>query len=967
MAAVIVIAITNIRIIGMDCGEGDHCHHRQASSPLPLPEEASATASSAVLKRRNNEDTIIIITTIVNKTMNMYNHHDDNEGRHVHGHQLNGNGNGKKACCNRYCGAGLASSSSSASASASASANTQMRTCTSAAGRSAMSMMLLILVVVVCLPILPASARLTAIEAPDATLLVVPVGHSSSSLSPTTIVSATSKVKAFGTKKEQENCGRDNNCGSVDVTLFDNPPWLKEEQRDNDNGGSSKSTRQLQRQRQLQQQTSSTSIIQVLDMGLDIPSPDDNGDSNVNVMVKSNGVTLTVYNKSKDQPMQFLGLEVYMAMGGSDDPMSSSSSIDAGPPPSTTLQLYVRKLDDHDVTTPLELESSVDWDMLEEMPLLEDVGDSSSNYEFVSVPLLQAYTIPANSAVTLLIVVAQSASASIVTLSRTSRIVNESSAGSDAGSVPLVSIKSGTAIRNNIPSRENHNEDPWVPIPYSAFLGSIFYGFPNTTEGTSLAPSVSPYYTTDTTAVWKLGDVPARTYGIAFDVYSKTGCNITSLDIHTPLTTYMVVEVYTRQDGSSYSTDADTGTTDASSSQSWTLTSKVGIHGLGQLTTTPLPPEQFKTIEMPANSKVSFYITTTQVELASIHTASNTDIMSGEKIVVRGANVTSPSANPMQDTTIDIMVGQTVTEYPVFSSSTSMMSDGKENANLSLPDSALGGNAIFSGKIHYENGVPTIPTLAPSSSPTVTPPDLNPELTSQLKLSLTTTGISRRTLRRLLQQGDDGTGTVDGSGSGSGNIMSNKAIRNYFEEVGRVFVKGMVNKNKYQPRITVRRFVVSPDLSEDSVSVLLMDDNRSMLRGRRDLQQNNATLDVYTTILGEYSPLPVVDFSSLTESAFNNEGNGEAFVGNLKSDAVDAPTEVKDVFQQIQGVRAVRVVFPKPANLYQDLPDDPPPDIEPAELMNFLKIVYIASGAAVLLLVVTVTICMLCRRKREEK
>jgi hypothetical protein len=907
-----------IRITGMDCGEGDYHHdHGQAStSPvLPLPEEASMDMAASmvassiiqrlgVLKRRDCDEDTIITTTIVNKTTNMYNHHDENEGRHC-GHQLNGNGNGKQACCNRYCGtAGLASSS----------ANTQRRTIARGAGRSSpgafrqsltMTTTMVLILVAFCLPILASASA------------------------------------ACG--------GRDNyNCGTSTVTLFNNLPWLKEEQRDNVNGSPTRTShthRQLQVQRQLQQTatSSSSSLIHVLDMGLDIP-PADSQSNNANVnLVKSNGVTLTVKNESKDQPIQFLGLEVYTAMGGTGTTTGDLSAQNNN----NNLHLYVRKGDDRDVTTPLELESSADWDMLKEMSLEDEYDNSSSNYKFVSVPLSSAYTIPANSAVTLFIFVAQSqtsalsASASIMTLSRASRIVNESSAGSDGST--QVSIKSGTAIRNNIPSssqnENNNNPNPWVSIPYSAFLGSILCGFP-TTEGTSLPLAPSPYYTTDTMTVWKLGDVPARTYGIAFDVYSKTGCNITSLDIHTPLTAYMVVEVYSKQDGSSYYADTDT----TSSSQSWTLTSKVGIQGLGQLTTTPLPPEQFKTIEMPPNSKVAFYITTTQVELASIHT--NSDIMTGQNIVVRGANVTYSSSspaeksNPMQDTTIDIMAGQTVTEYPVFSS----------NANnlLSLPKSALGGNAIFSGKIHYEHGVPVvIPTPPP-------PPDLNPELTSQLKLSLT--GVSRRTLRRLAHQGD-----------GSNSIMNNKAIRDYFEEVGRVFVNGMVNQKKYQPRITVRRFVVSPDLSEDSVSAVLLG-TRSMLRGRRDLQNENndteATLEVYTTILGEYSPPPVVDFSSLTENSFNNEGNGDAFVGNLKSDAIDAPPEVKDVFQQIQGVRAVQVTFPKPANLYEDPPDDPPD--EPVAL-PLLTIVYIAAGGAVFLLVMAVTICMLCRRKREKQ
>jgi hypothetical protein len=80
-----------------------------------------------------------------------------------------------------------------------------------------------------------------------------------------------------------------------------------------------------------------------------------------------------------------------------------------------------------------------------------------------------------------------------------------------------------------------------------------------------------------------------------------------------------------------------------------------------------------------------FFVTTTQVELACINTGSNKD---GKHIVVRGANITSPE-NPIQDTTIEILVGQTVTKYPVILST---------STSLKLPEMALGGNTIFLSK-----------------------------------------------------------------------------------------------------------------------------------------------------------------------------------------------------------------------------------------------------------------------------
>jgi hypothetical protein len=69
-----------------------------------------------------------------------------------------------------------------------------------------------------------------------------------------------------------------------------------------------------------------------------------------------------------------------------------------------------------------------------------------------------------------------------------------------------------------------------------------------------------------------------------------------------------------------------------------------------------------------------------------------------------------------------------------------------------------------------------------------------------------------------------------------------------------------------------------------------------MLRGR-DLQE--AKLEVYTTILGEYSPPPVLDFSALTQDSFNNEG--AFFLEGIKK---DPPPEVGTVFDDARSIRA---------------------------------------------------------------
>jgi hypothetical protein len=208
----------------------------------------------------------------------------------------------------------------------------------------------------------------------------------------------------------------------------------------------------------------------------------------------------------------------------------------------------------------------------------------------------------------------------------------------------------------------------------------------------------------DTTAVGWKADAGAvdvddaittslTSFGITFQVYNETGCNITSLDIRTPLTTYMVVEVYSKQQrrGSSssssfaddttnnaninyynydnycynnnaYNSDTDSDTSD----NAWTLTSKVAVKGLGINTATPLPAAQFETLFLTPNSTVSFFITTTQEKVASIVTNDEvgTTVVTVEQ---DGAEMTSTSSTSSQDSTmtLQILVRQTVMDYPV--------------------------------------------------------------------------------------------------------------------------------------------------------------------------------------------------------------------------------------------------------------------------------------------------------------
>jgi hypothetical protein len=651
-------------------------------------------------------------------------------------------------------------------------------------------------------------------------------------------------------------------------------------------------------------------VIEVLDMGVDYPSPLlDDVQTNA---VHCNGVTFTVKNLSQeieDEPMNMnvLGLEVYMSMRNNNDGDGTNTSTHV------TLEVYARPGENN--TNPLQ-DVSTAWVVLEE---LGDIAlDSDVNGEFVSILLKKPYVIPANSAVTLFVFVEQSAS--IVTRHETDAIANQIDNG-------RASMQSGTAVRH-----VRGRDDQWTPLPNSAFLGNVLYEFPNAPpssmdKGVESSQDGYDLFTMNMMSLWAPGDVPARTYGIAFDVYSYTGCKITSLDIHTPLTTHMVVEVYTRQESSFQDINI------IDDKEWWHLTSKTGVKGQGQISATRIPPELFETVVVKPNSTLAFYITTTQVEVASISTL--------KKIgnVVDGATLTPPK-NPTQDTSLDIRVGQTVTKYPVLSNDAYPM-------GLASPH-VLGQNVIFSGKIHYEERIPALVEAEAM--------DLNPELISQLKLTIE--GISRRTLRRLRE--GDGT-------------MGNDGIRRYFEGAGQSFIHMLVNKPDH-PYIDVRRFVVSPDIDESDVTGPARTRARAlikkMLRGR-DLQK--AKLEVYVTILGEHSPLPVVDFSALTQDSFNNEGG--VFLDDLKK---DPPPEVGAVFDDATNIRAHAVIFPQPPNLFEGPPligetdETPPlersqpdaPEEELKEQKAFLLYVYVASGCAMVLLAgMVATYC--CTRQKE--
>jgi hypothetical protein len=265
-----------------------------------------------------------------------------------------------------------------------------------------------------------------------------------------------------------------------------------------------------------------------------------------------------------------------------------------------------------------------------------------------------------------------------------------------------------------------------------------------------------------------------------------------------------------------------------------------------------------------------------------------------------------------------------------------------------------------------------------TNAPTPVPPPTG-ALESQLKLMIT--GLSRRSIRRLQRTAAGGDG-----------IMNNDAIRKYFEGAGKDFVLKAANGNPGGPPINVKHFIVSPDIKIEDIKITdSFDFESDMAQGQeeevdggssrralrwlqswmetqegdeRDLQEEqDAILVIYTTILGEYSPPPVVDFSALTIDSFNEEGDD--FIRDLKE---DTPPEVGDTFQEARSIRAEAIKFAMPV-----IPPDEPAgaaileDDPPLAPFDFLFWVYIIPALVAAFVIVALTFWIVKRKKTKKK
>ena len=267
-----------------------------------------------------------------------------------------------------------------------------------------------------------------------------------------------------------------------------------------------------------------------------------------------------------------------------------------------------------------------------------------------------------------------------------------------------------------------------------------------------------------------------------------------------------------------------------------------------------------------------------------------------------------------------------------------------ENSDLKI----FSGSSIkyaFAGMLNPAgmNGVvvySTIKTESPSPAPTSKPTSMGGGLETQIKLSIK--GMSRRALRQL-------------------STLSDDSVRKYFEEVGSGFLDKSVNRNDAPP-IKITHFVVSPNIDPSQVSRAL----KLSIPGvfRRYLQgaaEDEPSLDVYQTILGEYSPPPVVDFSSLVEDSFND--SGDDFISGLKESSED----LGQVFAEARSVKAETVSFPMPPELLNSMnPSPPSQEPPPSDDKSWIIYVWVACGLA-LLLVLCVAFLFHRKTKREKE
>ena len=430
------------------------------------------------------------------------------------------------------------------------------------------------------------------------------------------------------------------------------------------------------------------------------------------------------------------------------------------------------------------------------------------------------------------------------------------------------------------------------PVQNAFFPGQIYYSV-------YASPTVKPLQTGQVSTLnrAKLNSL-TQSYGIIFDFYARQDTTITSIEILTSSINFVEVDVYVKQNLEDELSD-------------WTLVSHVIVMGKGRAQTTLIPQSQFDPIKLHKGATMSFYVRSKQMNILSITTA-----MAAETIV-----------NIAKEDHIAVLVGQVTLSEDL-------------NPNL-------GQRRIFAGIIKYQTDLLSyspsssplpITTMSPTISKALASPqdidisstqstslqtvnDLDPHLETQLKLTIY--GISnRRYLRMLLS-------------------MENHTIRSYFESVGMSFLQRQLQQSNGDADITITHFIVSLNATR-----------RALLKNR----PSNSTLDVYSTVLGEYSPPPIVDFSKLTRSAFDN--NGDQFIDELKTSS----PEYGISFMEARSIRAETVSFPK-----SPIPDIVKGEQQPTtDPIDFLTILISVCGA-IAFIMIWMIICMAYKKIRSQR
>jgi len=351
--------------------------------------------------------------------------------------------------------------------------------------------------------------------------------------------------------------------------------------------------------------------------------------------IRSNGVTFTVQNTASED-IKLVGFDVFMSET----------------PRNVIVQVFARPGTER--KSPLE-ETSKEWTLVAQQDEVKVIFDA----EFVSIPLNQPLKMEPNYGVTMFVFI--ETSAAIISL----RNAYSSSITGEGG----LTLTPGTAITSIM------TNDLWVPVPDSGFLGKVYYITPENKAFKDEPPSPFSASTAQIT-----NPDPLNTNGIMFDVSSPTGCSLTSLQFKTSSTGFIVIEVYQKLGSFKEST---------SSLKDWTLISKTSILGQGSDKLTSIPRSEFTTLQLPADTTMAFFVTSTKPDLLMLRSDSDVGSPTQESVFSGG-----------NEAQLDIMVGQAVMGYPLGYSKKAGMGD----------------NSLFWGELNYEAVKPLAP-VTPAPTP----------------------------------------------------------------------------------------------------------------------------------------------------------------------------------------------------------------------------------------------------------